>query len=87
MHLRESSTKIILLDFSDNIYAGYNVSQAHDAEHNTTPRATGFSTDFTQITTADGLWGQPAQDVTFAGIGAGNLHPSVVELTTPQPTE
>ena len=44
-------------------------SQAHDAAHNTTPRATGFSTDFTQITTADGLWGQDAQDVTFAGIG------------------
>ena len=41
-----------------------------NAEHNTTPRATGFSTDFTQITTADGLWGQSAQDVTFAGIGA-----------------
>ena len=62
--------KDFLADFSANIYAGYNLSQAHDAEHGTTPRATGFSTDFVQITTADGLWGQPAQDVTFAGIGA-----------------
>ena len=32
-------------------------------------RATGFSTDFTPITTAGGLWRQKAQDVTFAAIG------------------
>ena len=61
--------KDYLADFSENIYAGYNPSQQYDAEFGTTPRATGFSTDFVQITTADGLWGQSAQDVTFSAIG------------------
>ena len=61
--------KDYLADFSANIYAGYNPSNALDAHFGTMPRATGFSTDFVQVTTADGLWGQDAQDVTFAGIG------------------
>ena len=61
--------KDYLADFSANIYAGYNPSNALDAFHNTTPRATGFSANFVQVTTADGLWGQDAQNVTFAGIG------------------
>ena len=58
-----------LADFSSQIYAGGNPSSAADAFHGTTPRATGFSTAFTPITLADGLWGQKAQDVTFAAIG------------------
>ena len=58
-----------LADFSPNIYAGYNPSQAEDTYNGTAPRATGFSADFTAITTADGLWGQNTQDVTFSAIG------------------
>jgi hypothetical protein len=58
-----------LADFSSQIYAGGNPSSAADAYHGTTPRATGFSTAFTPITTGDGLWGQNAQGVTFAAIG------------------
>jgi hypothetical protein len=58
-----------LADFSSQIYAGGNPSSAADAYHGTTPRATGFSTAFTPVTTGDGLWGQDAQGVTFAAIG------------------
>ena len=61
--------KDYLADFSENIYAGYNPSSAADLFHGTVPRATGFSTDFTQVPSADGLWGQDAQGITFAGIG------------------
>ena len=35
----------------------------------TAPRATGFSTDYTQITSGDGTWGQNAQGVTFSAVG------------------
>jgi hypothetical protein len=58
-----------LADFSSQIYAGGNPSSGADAFHGTSPRATGFSTAFTPITTGDGLWGQSAQGVTFAAIG------------------
>ena len=58
-----------LADFSAQIYAGGNPSSAADTFHGTAPRATGFSTGFTPITTADGLWGLDAQDVTYAAIG------------------
>ena len=58
-----------LADFSSQIWAGGNPSSAADAFHGTTPRATGFSTAFTPITLSDGLWGQNAQEVTFAAIG------------------
>jgi len=58
-----------LADFSTQIYAGGNPSSDTDTYWGTTPRATGFSTEFTKITTADGLWGLTAQDVTFSAIG------------------
>jgi len=58
-----------LADFSSQIYAGGNPSSAADAFHGTSPKATGFSTSFTPVTTGDGLWGQDAQGVTFAAIG------------------
>ena len=61
--------KDFLANFSDNTYAGSNPSSAEDAYWNTIPRATGFSTTYTANTTAEGLWGQEAQGVTFAGIG------------------
>jgi hypothetical protein len=58
-----------LADFSSQIYAGGNPSSANDGFHGTFPKATGFSTAFTPVTTGDGLWGQDAQGVTFAAIG------------------
>ena len=65
-----------LADFSQNIYAGVNMSQAEDTHHNTVPRAIAFSAlsgtkseSFTPISTADGLWGLNAQDVRFSAIG------------------
>jgi hypothetical protein len=61
--------KQYLADFSAQIYAGNNPSSAADSYWGTTPRATGFSTAFTAITTAGGLWGQNAQDITFNAIG------------------
>ena len=56
-------------DFSDYVYAGSNPSSADDTFHGTVPVATGFSTDFTAVTTGDGLWGLDAQDVTYSAIG------------------
>jgi hypothetical protein len=56
-------------DFSEYVYAGSNPGESSDAYHSTNPRATGFSTDYTAVTTSDGLWGLDAQDVTFNAIG------------------
>jgi len=61
--------KDYLADFSDNVYAGANPSEALDAYYLTNPRATGFSTDFTPVTTADGLFGLDAQNTTFSALG------------------
>ena len=61
--------KDYLADFSDNVYAGANPSEAADAFYGTSPRATGFSTDFTPITTADGLFRLDAQDTTYSALG------------------
>ena len=61
--------KEYIADKSANIYAGRSPASAADAFHGTTPRALGFSTDFTQVTTAGGLWGINAQGVNFNGIG------------------
>lgn len=58
-----------LADFSSQVYAGGNPSSAADAYWGTAPRATGFSTGFTPITTTNGLWGSNAQNVTFSAIG------------------
>jgi len=64
-------------DFSSQIYAGSNPGSAVDSYWGTAPRATGFttysgvpSTSFNPISTADGLWGLNAQDVTFNAIGS-----------------
>ena len=61
--------KQAIADRAENIYAGYNPSQAEDTFHNTLPVATGFGTGFVANTTAQGLWGQSAQNTKFAGIG------------------
>ena len=61
--------KDYLAQGSKYLYAGGNVSAAADGFHGTEPVATGFSTSFTPFTTAQGLFGQAAQDVTFSAIG------------------
>ena len=65
-----------LADFSANLFAAGNPSNAADTYHNTVPRAVGFTSvsgtkadSFTPVTTAGGLWGQNAQDVTFSALG------------------
>ena len=58
-----------LADFSSQIYAGGNPSSATDSYWETSPRATGFSTGFSPISTSNGLWGLSAQDVTYSAIG------------------
>ena len=85
-----------LADFSAQIYAGSNPSNAADAYWGTEPRATGFSTAFSPISIGDGLWGQTAQDITFSAIGnvtyilgggvdysaAGGMKPELGDLIT-----
>ena len=61
--------KNYLANFSEYVYAGRNPSSLTDTYHGTQPRATGFSTDFTPVTTAAGLWGLDTQGVTFNAIG------------------
>ena len=67
--------KQYLADFSEHTYAGYNVSAGTDAYWGTSPRATGFtttagdSTSYSPVSTADGLWGQNAQGITFSAVG------------------
>jgi hypothetical protein len=58
-----------LADFSSQVYAGGNPSSAADTYWGTSPRATGFSTGFTPVTVANGLWGLNAQGVTFSAVG------------------
>ena len=69
----DAPTKIFykqyIADQSNYVYAGYNPSNTADLYHGTEPRAVGFSTDFTPVTTSGGLWRQKAQDVTFSAIG------------------
>ena len=58
-----------LADYSENVYAGGNPSAANDTYWNTVPLATGFSSGYVKNTTAQGLWGQNAQGITFSAIG------------------
>ena len=61
--------KQYLADFSTNVYAGRNPSEAGDSTHGTTPTATGFSSGFVPFTISQGLWGQDAQGITFSAVG------------------
>ena len=58
-----------LADFSNEVYAGGNPSSGSDTYWGTNPRATGFSTACTRVTTSEGLWGQNAQGITFSAVG------------------
>ena len=66
----KSYYKSFVADNSAYIYAGKNPSQGTDSYWGTSPLASGFSSDFTPITTGAGLWGQEAQGVTFSSIGS-----------------
>ncbi len=55
--------------YSEYIYGGGNPSNAIDSYWKTDPVATGFSTDFTKVTSGDSLWGVNAQGVTYSAIG------------------
>ena len=66
----KSYYKSFIADNSAYIYAGKNPSQGTDSYWGTSPLASGFSSDFTPITTGAGLWGQEAQGVTFSSIGS-----------------
>ncbi len=61
--------KNFLSNYSSYIYAGANPSEAEDVYNKTVPRATGFSSGYTQLSTSDGLWGQSSQGTTFSTIG------------------
>ncbi len=61
--------KDYLVDNSSQIWAGYNPSQGVDAYWLTDPKADGFSSSYTKVTTGDGLWGQNAQGVNFSSLG------------------
>jgi hypothetical protein len=56
-----------LADFSEYIYVGDNVSDGSGEEDIAATDLDGDGTD--ALSTADGLWGQDAQDVTFGAIG------------------
>jgi uncharacterized protein (UPF0333 family) len=61
--------KNYLANFSEYVYAGRNPSAAEDTYHGTVPTATGFSSGFTPVSAANGLWGQATQGVTFSSVG------------------
>jgi len=69
----EVPTKTYYKDYiangSEQIWAGYSPANEADAYWGTAPLATGFSTDFVAYTTAEGIWGQEAQDVRFSAVG------------------
>jgi hypothetical protein len=61
--------KNFLANFSNYIFAGVNPSASEDSFFGTSPKATGFSSNYTKYTTSEGLWGQETQGVTFSAIG------------------
>ena len=58
--------KPYLAQFSNYVYVGDNPS---DGSNNETTYQTGFNNAFVGLTTAQGLWNEPAQNKTFSAIG------------------
>jgi hypothetical protein len=58
-----------LANFSNYIFAGTSPSEVADTFHQTSPKATGFSSGFVPFTISDGVWGQEASNTTFSSIG------------------
>ncbi len=69
----DAPTRIYYKDFvADNskfVFAGYSPANTTDTYWGTTPVATGFSTNYTAVTTGAGLWGQEAQGIKFSAVG------------------
>jgi len=69
----DNPTRVYYKDYlalnSNYIYAGYNPSQADDPINGTYPVSSGFYEDSTPYNSAQGLWGQDAQDVHFTSLG------------------
>jgi len=61
--------KSYIANNSSYIYSGDNPSVGYDQYNNTSPRATGFSTQFTSYTESEGQWNVPSQGVVFSSIG------------------
>ena len=61
--------KQYLAENSAYVYAGDNPSVGNDTYNGTAPRATGFSTNFTNYTESQGQWNVSAQNTTFSAIG------------------
>ena len=61
--------KNFILNNSSYIFAGKNPSQAADAYWGLSPKASGFSTGFTPVTTGGGVWGQDSRNIQFSSIG------------------
>jgi hypothetical protein len=53
--------------YSNYLYVGDNPSDDANANEDVVP--VGFSTDFTEVTTAEGLWNETAQGKTFSALG------------------
>ena len=69
----DAPTRIYYKDFVANnsqfVFAGYSPANTTDTYWGTTPVATGFSTNYTTVTTGAGLWGQEAQGIKFSAVG------------------
>jgi hypothetical protein len=73
--------KDYLANFSNYIFAGTSPSEPFEVDqngniviladpfHQTSPKATGFSSGFVPVTISDGVWGQNALNTTFSAIG------------------
>jgi hypothetical protein len=59
--------KNYIAQYSNYLYAGDNPSDNANANENVVP--VGFSESFVGFTTAEGLWNQPTQGVTFSALG------------------
>jgi hypothetical protein len=58
-----------LANFSNYIFAGTTPSEVPDNFHQTSPKATGFSSGFIPFTISDGIWGLNAVNSKFNAIG------------------
>ena len=61
--------KDVIANESDYIYAGLSPVNDVDSFHNTAPKASGFSSGVTPVTTSVGAWGQNGKNTKFNYIG------------------
>ena len=61
--------KDYIADNSDYIFAGHQLTAGNDTQWGTSPKASGFSSGTTAVTTNGGAWGQDAKNIKFSSIG------------------